>query len=243
MGADRRSAGTGEPIDPDVGPAAAATPPGLLRGQGPVVAVVAVGGALGAAARYGATLIWPVATGAFPWTTLAVNVAGCAAIGVLMVLVAEGADLAEGAEVTETAETADTAETNEVTDVPGASGAPGSAGATEAAKAAELTEAAERTDSTASTGSTGSTTSTARRPAHPLLRPFLGTGVLGGFTTFSTYTMDVERLAAAGHLRTALACLALTLLAALAAVWCAAALTRRAVTRRRARASRAGEDR
>ncbi|MVO84996.1 hypothetical protein GPA10_09565 [Streptomyces sp. p1417] len=240
MGADRRSAGAGEPIDPDVGPAAAATPPGLLRGQGPVVAVVAVGGALGAAARYGATLIWPVATGAFPWTTLAVNVAGCAAIGVLMVLVAEGADLAEGAEGTDTAETADTAETNEVAD---AAGAPGSAELTEAAKAAELTAAAELTEAAERTGSTASTTSTARRPAHPLLRPFLGTGVLGGFTTFSTYTVDVERLADAGHLRTALACLALTLLAALAAVWCAAALTRRAVTRRRARASRAGEDR
>lgn len=30
--------------------------------------------------------------------------------------------------------------------------------------------------------------------SHPLLRPFLGTGVLGGFTTFSTYAVDTERL-------------------------------------------------
>ena len=28
--------------------------------------------------------------------------------------------------------------------------------------------------------------------AHPLVRPFFGTGVLGGFTTFSTYATDVR---------------------------------------------------
>src|SRR6185503_14749578 len=41
--------------------------------------------------------------------------------------------------------------------------------------------------------------------AHRLLRPFLGTGVLGGYTTFSTYTVDVQQLVAAGAPRTALA--------------------------------------
>ncbi|MET7281350.1 CrcB family protein [Kribbella sp. NPDC005582] len=30
--------------------------------------------------------------------------------------------------------------------------------------------------------------------SHPLLRPFLGTGILGGFTTFSTYTVETEKL-------------------------------------------------
>ena len=30
--------------------------------------------------------------------------------------------------------------------------------------------------------------------SHPLLRPFLGTGVLGGFTTFSTFAVDTEKL-------------------------------------------------
>ena len=35
----------------------------------------------------------------------------------------------------------------------------------------------------------------------PLLRPFLGTGVLGGFTTFSTYAVDAEQLLAAGSAR------------------------------------------
>jgi len=54
--------------------------------------------------------------------------------------------------------------------------------------------------------------------AHRLLRPFLGTGVLGGYTTFSTYTVDVQQLVAA----------------ALAAVYVGIALTRLA-TRTHAR--------
>ncbi|MEG3628319.1 fluoride efflux transporter CrcB [Streptomyces poriticola] len=65
------------------------------------------------------------------------------------------------------------------------------------------------------------------RPAHRLLRPFVGTGVLGGFTTFSAYAVDIQRLIDQGHVRTALACLAATPLAALAAVWSAAWTARR----------------
>ena len=53
---------------------------------------------------------------------------------------------------------------------------------------------------------------------HRLVRPFLGVGVLGGFTTFSTYTVDVERLISAGHPALALADLLGTLAAALLAV-------------------------
>jgi fluoride exporter len=34
----------------------------------------------------------------------------------------------------------------------------------------------------------------ARWPHHALVRPFLGVGVLGGYTTFSTYAVDVHRL-------------------------------------------------
>ncbi|MFJ3145119.1 fluoride efflux transporter CrcB [Streptomyces halstedii] len=56
------------------------------------------------------------------------------------------------------------------------------------------------------------------RSAHRLLRPFFGTGVLGGFTTFSTYTVDIERLIHGGRAATALVYLAATLVAALAAV-------------------------
>lgn len=62
-----------------------------------------------------------------------------------------------------------------------------------------------------------------------LLRPFLGTGVLGGFTTFSTYTVDVQRLASTGHLAVAAGYLAATLAGALAAVWLTTTLTRRVV--------------
>lgn len=127
----------------------------------PVVAVVAVGGAIGASARYGASLIWPTTPGTFPTTTLLVNVVGCALMGVFMVI---------------------------------------------------LTEV---------------------WTAHRLVRPFFGTGVLGGFTTFSTYAVDIERLVDDGHARTGLAYLGLTLLAALAAVWSAVWATRRLVVWRR----------
>ncbi|WP_406100209.1 fluoride efflux transporter CrcB [Streptomyces sp. NBC_01013] len=125
--------------------------------QTAAVAVVALGGATGASARYGAALLWPTPTGGFPWTTLVVNVVGCAVIGVFMVVISEA------------------------------------------------------------------------WTAHRLVRPFFGTGVLGGFTTFSTYAVDIERLVAGGRARTGLAYLGLTLLAALAAVWSAVWLTRRAL--------------
>ncbi|MFE5393440.1 fluoride efflux transporter CrcB [Streptomyces sp. NPDC056568] len=125
--------------------------------QAPVLAVVALGGAVGAAARYGASLWWPTRAGGFPWTTLCVNVVGCAAIGAFMVLVTEV------------------------------------------------------------------------RTAHRLVRPFFATGVLGGFTTFSTYAADGRHLLAADQARTALAYLAATPLTALTAVWAAAWATRRAL--------------
>jgi CrcB protein len=34
---------------------------------------------------------------------------------------------------------------------------------------------------------------------HPWLRPFLGVGVLGGWTTFSSFALDVHALTAANH--------------------------------------------
>ncbi|MEU9110911.1 CrcB family protein [Streptomyces sp. NPDC048483] len=128
--------------------------PAPWRGQWPVIGAVAAGGGIGASARYGATLLWPTAAGAFPWTTLAVNASGCALMGVLMVLITE-------------------------------LGSP-----------------------------------------HRLVRPFLGTGILGGYTTFSTYAVDIERLVDARRAAPGLVYLAATLLAAMAAVWGAAVLTR-----------------
>ncbi|WP_413098459.1 fluoride efflux transporter CrcB [Streptomyces sp. Inha503] len=147
-----------EPTDPDIDLSVPAQRREPARGQAPVIAVVAVGGGLGAIARFGASLLWPTPAGAFPWTTLLVNAVGCAMIGVFMVI---------------------------TTDV---------------------------------------------WAAHRLVRPFFGTGVLGGFTTFSTYAVDIQHLVQSGHARTGLAYLAATLLAALAAVWAAAAAARRLIS-------------
>ncbi|MFJ8082331.1 fluoride efflux transporter CrcB [Streptomyces sp. NPDC096205] len=130
------------------------------HGQAPVVAAVAVGGAIGATARYAASLLWPAHSGGFPWTTFWVNVTGCAVIGLFMVLVVEA------------------------------------------------------------------------RSVHRLVRPFFGTGVLGGYTTFSTYAVDIQKLLDDGRTATALAYLATTLLAALTAVWLAATAARRLLLRR-----------
>ncbi|MFI8091571.1 CrcB family protein [Streptomyces sp. NPDC086080] len=131
-----------------------------FRVQVPVVAVVALGGGVGAAARYAASLWWPTPAHGLPWTILGVNVAGCAVIGVFMVIITEV------------------------------------------------------------------------RTAHPLARPFFGTGVLGGFTTFSTYADGVRDLFDGGGTGTGLVYLAVTPLAALAAVWTAASATRRVLMRR-----------
>lgn len=125
-----------------------------LAGQGPALGVIAVGGAVGALARYGVGLALPHAGGTFPLATFLVNAAGGVLIGVLMVVVA---------------------------------------------------------DPTA---------------ARPLVRPFLGTGVLGGFTTFSTYAVDAEQLLAAGRTGTALLYIAGTLVTALAATWLGIAAAR-----------------
>jgi fluoride exporter len=67
--------------------------------------------------------------------------------------------------------------------------------------------------------------------AHRLLRPFLGVGVLGGFTTFSTYAVEVDHLLRPGTVGVAFAYLAGTLLGALLAVAAGARLTRAVVRR------------
>jgi len=63
-------------------------------------------------------------------------------------------------------------------------------------------------------------------PTRRLLRPFLGTGLLGGYTTFSTYVVDVQHLVTAGAARTALVYLVATVLAALAATYAGVSATR-----------------
>lgn len=62
---------------------------------------------------------------------------------------------------------------------------------------------------------------------HPLLRPLLGVGVLGGFTTFSTFAVDAVVLADRGAGWTAAAYVAGTPVTALAAVSLGVFATRR----------------
>ncbi|MFG3440989.1 fluoride efflux transporter FluC [Nonomuraea sp. NPDC047897] len=71
-------------------------------------------------------------------------------------------------------------------------------------------------------------TITELRDAPGWVRPLLGVGVLGGFTTFSTYVVDTGRLLLSGATPAALAYLVATPVVALAAVWAGGALTRAA---------------
>jgi CrcB protein len=73
----------------------------------------------------------------------------------------------------------------------------------------------------------------AGRP-HRLFRPFLGVGVLGGFTTFSTYTVETQQLVTAGAPRLAFGYLLGTLAAALVAAQIGIMVTR-VLTRARRR--------
>ena len=147
------------PVDPDIDLHVAGQRQELARTHGAVLAVISLGGALGALARYALTTAVPAAPGGFPLATFLINVGGCLLIGVLMVLVTE------------------------------------------------------------------------RRRAHPLLRPFLGVGLLGGFTTFSTYAEEVRALLRPESTATGLGYLVATVAAALLAVWAGIGLTRLAVSR------------
>lgn len=67
-------------------------------------------------------------------------------------------------------------------------------------------------------------------PTHRLLRPFVGVGVLGGYTSFSTYAVDALGLVGDGRPLGALAYLAATVVGALGAVLLAVVATRALVT-------------
>ena len=152
-------------VDPEV--MAGDRPPArrrpLLVDRADILAVIALGGALGSLARWGVAEAVPHERGGFAWSTLVTNVVGSVLLGVLMVLVLEV------------------------------------------------------------------------WPPTRLVRPFLGVGVLGGFTTFSTYTLDTTDMLRAGNPAAAAAYLFGTLAAGLLAAWLGMTLTRAWLERRHAR--------
>ena len=137
-------------VDPDVDVHVPAQRAELARTHGGVLAVVGLGGGLGALGRYGISLLLPTTPGHFPLGTFVINVLGCFLIGVLMV----------------------------------------------------------------------------RWGQRPLLRPFLGVGILGGFTTFSTYAVETRALMTPGEVPLAMLYLFGTLAAAMLAVLAGVALMR-----------------
>lgn len=136
----------GEVVDPDIDLHDPEQRAETRPRQWDLLLVVAAGGIIGAEARYGLGEFVPHTGRQFPWSTIIINVTGCAVIGVLMVILLE------------------------------------------------LTS------------------------PHRLVRPFLGVGVLGGYTTFSTFTVDAERLVREDAPLLALAYVVLTVVACVLAV-------------------------
>jgi CrcB protein len=60
---------------------------------------------------------------------------------------------------------------------------------------------------------------TRRFPSNRFVRPFLATGLLGAYTTFSTLTVEVDLLLGDGSAATALVYCTASLVAGLAAAW------------------------
>ena len=58
-----------------------------------------------------------------------------------------------------------------------------------------------------------------RCPADRFVRPFLATGFLGAYTTYSTFAVETDLLVRNGHGRLALAYVAASVLGGLAATW------------------------
>ena len=115
------------------------------RNELAVLAAVAVGGALGAPARYGVAQLVHVGPGAFPWATFVINVTGSLVLGVVVVVVAR------------------------------------------------------------------------RFPSDRFLRPFVATGFLGAYTTYSTFAVEAVVLARDGRPAVAGAYAAASLVAGFAA--------------------------
>jgi CrcB protein len=123
------------------------TTPNKLRAEPSVLAAIALGGALGAPARYEVAQLITGAPNGFPWVTFWTNVTGSFALGLILALLLE------------------------------------------------------------------------RFPPTRYLRPFIATGFLGAYTTFSTFAVETDLLIKNGHPASALAYAGASLVAGFAAVW------------------------
>lgn len=146
-------------IDPDVDLHVAEQRSEIRPHEWDVLLACALGGILGAWARYAVTLALPHDPGEFAWSTVLVNVSGCLLIGVLMVVLLE-------------------------------LGKP-----------------------------------------HRLARPFLGVGVLGGYTTYSSFAVDAVTLLREHRPGVAAGYVVVTVVMCAAAVWLATTATLSAVRR------------
>jgi CrcB protein len=117
------------------------------RAEPSVLAAIALGGALGAPARYGVAQLIHVAPDGFPWATFWTNNTGSFALGLILALILE------------------------------------------------------------------------RFPPTRYLRPFIATGFLGAYTTYSTFAVEADLLIKNGHTATGLAYLLVSLVAGFVAVW------------------------
>ena len=137
-----------DPAEPAVGhhaPSRAVAP--SRRPDLSVLAAIAIGGALGAPARYGVAQLVHVAANTFPWATFWTNISGSFALGLVLALILE------------------------------------------------------------------------RFPPSRYLRPFIATGFLGAYTTYSTFAVDTDLLIKNGHAPIGLAYAAASLVAGFLAVW------------------------
>ncbi|HKN90206.1 MAG TPA: fluoride efflux transporter CrcB [Acidimicrobiia bacterium] len=128
-----------------------------------VLGAVALGGSLGAPARYGISVLVDITPGTFPWGTFWTNLSGSFALGLVMAFLLE------------------------------------------------------------------------RFPPTRYLRPFVATGFLGAYTTYSTFAVETDLLARNGYVGIALAYSAASLVGGLAAVWIGLSVGRAVPVRRRRR--------
>jgi fluoride exporter len=140
------------PKDPDVDRETSGQPREPLVSH--VLTVIALGGVVGAEARYGLSVGLSHGPSGWPWSTLLTNTSGSLLIGVLVVVITE------------------------------------------------------------------------MRRTHPLVRPFLTVGVLGGYTTFSTYTADAVVLWQGGRFEAASGYVVITPVAAVLACLVGVVVTR-----------------